>query len=84
MAHNAEGPSAGSLQHTIEEFVIQVRTMPRGGDLEGLIEESAAELKLLLYEVAARERQQSTAAAPADFPPSGLCALSADDAPARG
>jgi len=72
-----------ALEQRLQEFLAQVRTMPRGGDLEGLIEDNAAELKLLLYEVAARQRQQAAAAEPADFPPSGLPPLSAGDAADR-
>ncbi len=67
------------LEHKLQEFLTQVSTMPRGGDLEGLIEDNAAELKLLLYEVAACQRQQAAAAQPADFPPSGLPELPARD-----
>jgi hypothetical protein len=71
------------LERKLQEFLTQVRTMPRGGDLEGLIEDNAAELKLLLYEVAARQREESAAAQPADFPPSGLPGLPADNEAGR-
>jgi hypothetical protein len=71
------------LEHQLEEFLAQVRSLPRGGDLEGLIEDNASQLKLLLYEVAARQRQQAAAAESADFPPSGVSALRAGDAAGR-
>ena len=79
MSKQSEPEVPNPLEHKLQEFLVQVRTMPRGGDLEGLIEDNAAEMKLLLYEVAARQRQQAAAAEPADFPPSGLPALPAGD-----
>jgi hypothetical protein len=79
MSKHAKNQIQEPLDEKLQEFLAQVREMPRGGDLEGLIEDNAAELRLLLYEAAARQRQQSTADAPADFPPSGLPELPAGD-----
>ena len=80
MLNQSRHQNAELLEHKLQEFLTQVCELPRGGDLEGLIEDNAAELKQLLYEVAARQRQEAAAAAPAAFPPSGLCALRAGDA----
>jgi len=84
MSQCSDGQAAGPLQQKLEEILTKVRAMAPGGDLEGLLEEGAAEFKMLLYEAATRQRRESRAAAPADFPPSGLSAVRAPDAGDRG
>ena len=69
MSNQSKQQNPNPLEHKLQEFLTQVREIPRGGDLERLIEDNAAELRLLLYEVAARQRQEAATADPADFPP---------------
>lgn len=83
MSHETQGRGVGPMQRELEEIMSKVRAMEPGGDLEGLLEEGAAKFKVLLYEIATRERLEARAAAEADFPPSGLSSVRGDDAPDR-
>lgn len=64
------------LVETLNELVQEVRDLPRGGDLEGLIETRLADLERQCLDLALGQRQQATAqeasAKPEAFPPSGL------------
>jgi hypothetical protein len=57
------------------EIMRKVRELKPGGDLEGLLEDGAAELKQALYEEALAERQAVDDSQPESFSPSGLPAL---------
>jgi len=84
MSCNPVHEGAQALQGRMEAIMEEVRRLKAGGDLEGLLEEKAAELKLLLYEAAAHERRQAAARTPADFPPSGLSSVRPRDARGGG
>jgi len=64
------------LVETLNEFMQEVRDMPRGGDLEGLIEARLAGLERQCLDLALGQRQQAVeqeaSAKPEAFPPSGL------------
>jgi hypothetical protein len=81
-SESASGSSnLGPSIRCLEELMREVRTLKRGGDLEGLLEKAAMEIKQELYQAATRERTQ--AAAEAAFPPSAMRAVSAGDASLR-
>ena len=64
------------LVETLNELMQEVRDLPRGGDLEGLIETRLADLERQCLDLALDQRQQAAAqeasAKPEAFPPSGL------------
>ena len=59
-------------EELLGQLMRKVRLLEPGGDLEGLLEEGASQLKQALYEEAAVERQQVEDASPASFSPCGL------------
>jgi len=73
--------SLGPVVETVEKLVEEVRAMPRGGDLEGLIESHLAVLNRQCYEVCLERRQEAAAAqdkaseGSEDFSPSGVPAV---------
>jgi len=66
-------------EEILAQVMRKVRELEPGGDLEGLLEAGAADLKQALYEEAAVERQSLEDSSPESFSPSGLPAL-----PGRG
>ena len=64
------------LVETLNELMQEVRDLPRGGDLEGLIEARLAGLERQCLDLALSQRQQAAeqqaSAKPEAFPPSGL------------
>jgi len=66
-------------EEILAQVMRKVRELKPGGDLEGLLEDGATQLKQALYEEAAAERQQVEDSSPESFSPLGLPAL-----PGRG
>lgn len=62
-------------EEILAQVMRKVRELKPGGDLEGLLEDGAAELKQALYEEAAAERQQVEDSSPESFSPLGLSPL---------
>jgi hypothetical protein len=67
------------LARRFEEMLEKVRSLRRGGDLEGLIDDEAEEIRRLLYEEALAERAGIDPADQADFPPSAMPEVRHDD-----
>jgi len=73
------------LVETLNKLMQEVRDMPRGGDLEGLIEVRLAGLERQCLNLALGQRQQAAeqeaSAKPEAFPPSALSAVPEAAAP---
>ena len=65
----------------VQALLDAVERMPRGGDLEGLIESHLKGLNRQCYEICLARRNAAASEASEDFSPSGLPALSEADAP---
>jgi hypothetical protein len=67
---DAQGPK--SAHEKLEELLLRARTMPRGGDLEGLLVREMQELASALQQQVLEEREKpDDASSQASFPPSG-------------
>ena len=64
----------------IQQIMLRVEELPRGGDLEGVIEEGLDELDQLVYRELLSHRQQTAEHREAAFPPSGVSGLPKPDA----
>lgn len=63
-----------SIHDVLDSVLARAEAMPRGGNLESLLDQETGPLVKALYEEVVRRRQQA-AETSADFPPSGMPAL---------
>jgi len=74
--------SLDNVMQSLQKLQARVREMPRGGDLESLIEEGLAEINREFFESCVSARQETSASSESGgFPPWGVPEVRREGAP---